>query len=96
MQHYTGRQSDQIYCPFSLTRCCSAQQGSTQVLELLLNTEGCDVDIQNRLTKGTPLHLAVILVDLELRHYVVQSLLEAGADTKYAPISCSLPFTELP
>jgi hypothetical protein len=95
MQHYTGRQYNQIYRPISLTRCCSAQQGSTQVLDLLLDTEGCDVDIQNRLTKATPLHLAVILVDLDLRHYVVRSLLEAGADTKYAPIPCSLPFTDL-
>ncbi|KAG9057677.1 hypothetical protein FS842_004854 [Serendipita sp. 407] len=58
----------------------AVQYGSTEVLELLLNVEGCDVDIQNRLTKSTPLHLAVKLFDLDTRHYIVQSLLEAGAD----------------
>jgi len=58
------------------------QYGSTDVLDALLEREGCDVDLQNRLLKATPLHLAVKLDDLDTRHYVVQTLLDAGADTK--------------
>lgn len=61
---------------------CRAQYGSTDVLELLLEIDECDVDLQNRMLKATPLHLAVKLTDQETRHYVVQSLLDAGADTK--------------
>lgn len=59
----------------------SVQYGSTDVLDTLLDQEGCDVDLQNRLAKATPLHLAVKQADLETRHYCVRSLLEAGADT---------------
>ncbi len=60
----------------------SAQYGSTDVLELILEIDECDVDLQNRLLKATPLHLAVKISDVDTRHYVVQSLLDAGADTK--------------
>ncbi|PVG00967.1 ankyrin [Serendipita vermifera] len=72
----------------------AVQHGSTEVLDLLLETEGCDVDIQNRVLKATPLHLAVKLSDLDLRHYVVRSLLDAGADItirdKYGQLASQL------
>jgi hypothetical protein len=60
----------------------SAQQGSTGVLEEILSHDECDVDPVNRLDKATPLHLAVMIEDSEIRDYVVSSLLEAGADTQ--------------
>jgi len=59
--------------------------GSTEVLEHILSHENCDVDPVNRIDKATPLHLAVQLEDPELRKYIVESLLEAGADTTYVP-----------
>jgi len=52
------------------------------VLDCLLEVEDCDVDLQNLLLKETPLHLAAKISDDETRAYVLQSLLEAGADTK--------------
>lgn len=62
-----------------------SQFGSTTVLEHLLSFEGCDVDLQNRLEHDTPLHAAIknLNDDPELRNHVVESLLEAGANTKY-------------
>ncbi|KAJ7650009.1 hypothetical protein FB45DRAFT_732444, partial [Roridomyces roridus] len=56
--------------------------GSTDVLEHILSQEGCDVDPINRIDKATPLHLALRLEDLELRKYIAESLLDAGADTR--------------
>lgn len=61
---------------------CSASLGSTTVLEHILSHEDCDVDPINRLERATPLHLAMRLDDAEARLYVVESLLDAGADTK--------------
>ncbi|KAH8825650.1 ankyrin repeat-containing domain protein [Flagelloscypha sp. PMI_526] len=55
--------------------------GSTDILEHILEHDGCDVDPLNRLDKATPLHLAVKLEHPDLRRYVVESLLDAGADT---------------
>lgn len=56
---------------------------SISVLEHLLCAEGCDVDLQNKIMRDTPLHLAV-KVDEEgrwgLRAFLVQSLTEAGAN----------------
>lgn len=63
---------------FDITRVAN---GSTDVLEHILTQEECDVDPINRLEKATPLHLAFQLEPVQLRHYVVRSLLEAGADT---------------
>ncbi|KAF8336455.1 ankyrin repeat-containing domain protein [Cantharellus anzutake] len=60
----------------------AASKGSIYVLEHILSHEDCDVDPINRLEKATPLHLAVKISDPELRFHVVESLLEAGADTK--------------
>jgi hypothetical protein len=52
------------------------------VLDELLEVEGCDVDLHNRLLKETPLHLAAKISDQETRAYVIHSLLDAGANTK--------------
>ncbi|TEB32401.1 ankyrin [Coprinellus micaceus] len=55
---------------------------STDVLEHILSHPSCDVDPLNRLDRATPLHLAVArLEDKDLRKHVVESLLDAGADT---------------
>ncbi|KAM6498865.1 Ankyrin repeat-containing domain protein [Amanita muscaria] len=58
----------------------AASKGSTEVLEHILSHEDCDVDPVNYILKQTPLHLAVQLEDPKLRQYVVESLLDAGAD----------------
>ncbi|CAK5275681.1 unnamed protein product [Mycena citricolor] len=60
----------------------AVKNGSTDVLEHILSCDGCDVDPVNRIDKATPLHLAVVIDDPELRKYIVDSLLEAGADTR--------------
>ncbi|KAJ7696736.1 ankyrin repeat-containing domain protein, partial [Mycena rosella] len=60
----------------------AVSHGSTDVLEHILSHEECDVDPINRTEKATPLHLAVRLEDLELRKHIVESLLDAGADTR--------------
>jgi len=59
----------------------AASHGSTDVLEHILSHEDCDVDPINRLEKATPLHLALQIGDQALRRHVVESLLDAGADT---------------
>ncbi|TRM70611.1 ankyrin repeat-containing domain protein [Schizophyllum amplum] len=60
----------------------AVSQGSTDVLEHILSHDDCDVDPINRIEKATPLHLAVKVEHPELRKYLVDSLLEAGADTR--------------
>ncbi|KAJ7083355.1 ankyrin repeat-containing domain protein [Mycena belliarum] len=60
----------------------AVSNGSTDVLEHILSHDECDVDPINRIDKATPLHLAVRIDDPELRKYIVESLLEAGADTR--------------
>ncbi|KAJ7447204.1 ankyrin repeat-containing domain protein [Mycena latifolia] len=60
----------------------AVSNGSTDVLEHILSHEECDVDPVNRIEKATPLHLAVRLEDHELRKHIVESLLDAGADTR--------------
>jgi hypothetical protein len=42
-------------------------------LDHILETDGCDVDLQTRLDKSTPLHLAVQVQDPELRAYLGES-----------------------
>ncbi|GFZ43009.1 hypothetical protein JCM24511_00727 [Saitozyma sp. JCM 24511] len=57
---------------------------STSVLEPILCHDSCDVDLRTRLQGDTPLHIAVRQRWEEspgLRLYLVESLLEAGADT---------------
>lgn len=61
----------------------SASKGSTDVLEHILSHEDCDVDPINRIERATPLHLALRIDEAELRKHVVESLLDAGADTWY-------------
>jgi len=51
------------------------------VLEHILSHEQCDVDPINRLEGATPLHLAVKIPQVDLRRYIVESLLDAGANT---------------
>ncbi|PFH48126.1 hypothetical protein AMATHDRAFT_150600, partial [Amanita thiersii Skay4041] len=70
-----------INCQDSLGNTRKAAQGSTEVLEHILSHEDCDVDPVNRIERETPLHLAVKLKDEEVKSYVVESLLDAGADT---------------
>ncbi|KAI0333987.1 ankyrin [Cubamyces sp. BRFM 1775] len=60
----------------------AASHGYLEILEHLLEHDGCDVDPQNRIEKATPLHLAIRIEDAEVRKAVVASLLEAGADTR--------------
>ena len=60
----------------------SAMNGYLDILEHLLEYEGCDVDLQNRTEGATPLHLALRIEDDDLRKAVVESLLDAGADYK--------------
>ncbi|VDC03176.1 unnamed protein product [Peniophora sp. CBMAI 1063] len=59
----------------------AAKLGNTDVLEHILSHEECDVDPLNRLDKQTPLHLAAQIEEQEMRKFVVEELLEAGADT---------------
>lgn len=53
------------------------------MLEHILSHEECDVDPLNRLDKQTPLHLAAQIEELEMRKFVIEELLEAGADATY-------------
>ncbi|KAF8640435.1 hypothetical protein AX17_000100 [Amanita inopinata Kibby_2008] len=66
----------------------AASHGSTDVLEYILSYEDCDVDPINTIERATPLHLALQLEDAHLREHVVESLLDAGADTSYVVQSC--------
>ncbi|EKM61857.1 uncharacterized protein PHACADRAFT_204990 [Phanerochaete carnosa HHB-10118-sp] len=59
----------------------AASLGNIDVLEHILSHDECDVDPINRIERATPLHLAMKIQDPELRRSVVESLLDAGADT---------------
>ncbi|MBW0490459.1 hypothetical protein O181_030174 [Austropuccinia psidii MF-1] len=54
---------------------------SPNVLELILEHEGCDVDLLNYQGQ-TPLHCAMNIKDLKPRLLITKSLLEAGADPR--------------
>ncbi|RDB19372.1 hypothetical protein Hypma_013426 [Hypsizygus marmoreus] len=60
----------------------AVSHGSTDVLEHILSHENCDVDPINLIEKATPLHLAVRIEHTALRRHIVESLLDAGADTR--------------
>ena len=62
-----------------------------EVLNELLEYDGCDVDYVNHLQGATPLHLAVKIEQPELRALIVDSLLDAGADTQLGVFSRGLP-----
>ena len=76
----------------------AASTPSPIVLEYILAYPECDVDPINRIERATPLHLAARIPDPELRLQVVQSLLEAGADTKDSPrfVQSGCQLTALP
>ncbi|KAF5385075.1 hypothetical protein D9615_000992 [Tricholomella constricta] len=74
----------------------AVSHGSTDVLEHILSHEQCDVDPQNRLDKSTPLHLAVKIEHVALRRHIVESLLEAGADTRIKDKHGETPLHLLP
>lgn len=63
-----------------------ASDGSSEVLNELLEHEGCDVDYTNRLEGATPLHLAVKIKERELRAYITDCLLDAGANMLYVRV----------
>jgi ankyrin repeat protein len=69
-----------------LLRILRASEGSLDVLNELLEHEDCDVDYIN-IEGATPLHLAVKIKEPELRALIVDSLLDAGADTRSALFS---------
>jgi len=60
----------------------AVERASESVLNHILCHEECDVDPINKIDHDTPLHLAVKLEDPEVRAYIVELLLEAGADYK--------------
>src|SRR5882757_2115925 len=70
-----------------------ALHGSPEVLNELLEHEGCDVDYTNHLEGATPLHLAVKIEHPGLRAYIVDSLLDAGANMRFG---FTLAWTLLP
>jgi uncharacterized protein len=71
-----------------------ASYGSPDVLNELLEHEGCDVDYTNRLEGATPLHLAVKIEERGLRAYIADCLLDAGANMSYVRVySLSLRFS---
>jgi hypothetical protein len=63
-----------------------ASHGSPEVLNELLEHDGCDVDYTNRLEGATPLHLAVKIKEPVLRAYITDSLLDAGANMLYVRV----------
>ncbi|KIO17345.1 hypothetical protein M407DRAFT_246768 [Tulasnella calospora MUT 4182] len=60
----------------------AVQRGSENVIEKILECEGCDVDLQNRVDGATPLHLACQLEDDDARATMIWHLLEAGANMR--------------
>ncbi|GAA5905262.1 Yfh7p [Sporobolomyces salmoneus] len=58
----------------------AASSPSPDALQLLLEFDGTDVDLQNRLDRATPLHLAVKLENEDARLGVIEMLLDAGAN----------------
>ena len=75
------------------TPLISASLGNTDVLELILEDENCDVDPINRLEGATPLHLALKLKDPDVRYETCWHLLDAGADPTYAIIPSPLAYS---
>jgi hypothetical protein len=71
-----------------------AQHGSTDVLEHILSHDECDVDPINKIEKATPLHLAMRIEDPEMRLYMAESLIDAGADLSYVLSFASLGFPD--
>ncbi|KAG9044770.1 hypothetical protein FS837_007564 [Tulasnella sp. UAMH 9824] len=74
----------------------AAQKGSVDVIEMILGQEGCDVDLKNRVDGETPLHLACKLEDEDTRSYIIDQLLDAGADMSIKDKHGSLAIDLLP
>ncbi|KAI0273979.1 ankyrin [Russula aff. rugulosa BPL654] len=71
--------------------------GSLDVLDKLLGHEdGCDVDYTNRLEGATPLHLAVKIKEPELRAFITDCLLDAGADMSIKDKEGQVPLDYVP
>lgn len=66
-----------------IERSRSASTPSPDALTLLLDLDDLDVDLQNRLDRFTPLHMAVRLENEAARMGVMEMLLDAGADPRY-------------
>ena len=62
-----------------------------EVLNELLEYDGCDVDYVNHLQGAMLLHLAVKIEQPKLCALIVDSLLDAGADMQLGVFSCGLP-----
>ncbi|KAH9996087.1 ankyrin [Russula vinacea] len=73
-----------------------ASEGSVEVLNELLEYEDCDVDYTNHIEGATPLHLAVKIKEPELRAFIVDSLLDAGADTRIKDKTGRVPLDYVP
>ncbi|ANZ77524.1 BA75_05093T0 [Komagataella pastoris] len=60
----------------------AATYGAFEVLDILLDQEGVELDSKNRLDENTPLHLAVKYSEEEPEHgtFIVEELIAAGAD----------------
>ncbi|KAN0117952.1 Ankyrin repeat-containing domain protein [Russula decolorans] len=74
----------------------AASHGSPEVLDRLLEHEGCDVDYINRLEGATPLHLAVKIEEPELRAYITDCLLDAGANMSIKDKDGQVPLDYVP
>lgn len=59
-----------LFFVYSTEYLCSAMKASGTVLEHILEQDGCDVDLQNRIESYTPLHLAVRIPDAEERNAI--------------------------
>lgn len=62
----------------------AAQYGALEVMDELLDQEGLDVDLANKIEQDTPLHKACEYARREKQHglAVVEMLTEAGADPR--------------
>ncbi|RPA81220.1 ankyrin, partial [Ascobolus immersus RN42] len=62
----------------------AAASGATEIVDILLDQDGLEVDPINRLDGYTPLHISVLYAekDAETAHELCDLLLDAGADPR--------------
>lgn len=62
----------------------AAKYGSFEVMDIILDQEGTEVDPVNVIDGDTPLHLAVRYSETEPEHghFIAETLVEAGADAR--------------
>ncbi|KAJ2159421.1 hypothetical protein GGF46_003020 [Coemansia sp. RSA 552] len=71
----------------------AVQTGSLDCVELLAKVKGIDVNIQNRMRRDTPLHIALTNDDDEdIMLAMVSSLVKAGADPDIVNMRRQSPF----